>query len=95
MKRNTCGRIISAVILGLLLATTNHIYKAKRAQKGRESFIAEQVARFDKHIEKPEPTASMLVVGVFMAGAVIGVYEVIAFGVSMALKQAGNRDDRS
>ena len=95
MKPHTIGRIISAVIFGVLLTWGMHLDELKRGQMGREQFLAKQAARFDKHFAKPDPIAIELIVCVFIAGTIFGGYELVAFGVSKALKKVGDGEERS
>jgi len=75
------------MVLGLLLGAAFHLDHSERGQVGREEFLQKQAARFDKHFAKSNPLALDLAVCVFIMAAGIGVYELLAFGVSRALKK--------
>ena len=95
MKPRTIGRIIAALVVGVALGGAMHLEEVKRGQMGREEFLAKQAIRFDKHYAKPDSVAIDIIVCVFMASAVFGIYELIAFGASKVLKSVGGGDERS
>ena len=95
MKSHTIGRIFSAVIIGGLVGGAVHFDHLKRSQMGREDFLVGQGERFDRYFTKPDSVAVELLVGVFMAGALFGGYELLAFGIAKTVKGLGAREDNS
>jgi hypothetical protein len=95
MKLRTIGRIISAVILGVLLAGFAHLEGVKRGQMGRDAFLATQGERFDRHYAKSDPIVVEVFASLIMAGVVFGAYELVAFGISKALKSVCSAEESS
>ena len=81
--------------MGVLIAGAVHLDHLKRSQMGREDFLVTEGERFDRHFTKPDSAAVELFVGVFMAGALFGVYELLAFGIAKTLKGLGAHKDSS
>jgi hypothetical protein len=86
MKPHTIGRMISAVILGALLAGFAHLEGVKRGELGRDQFLATQATRFDRHYAKPDSIVVEVFASLIMAGVVFGAYELVAFVLSKALE---------
>jgi len=93
MKPPTIGRILTAVIIGVLFAGALHFDHLKGSKMGREEFVVRQGERFDRQFAKPEPVALELFVGVFLAGCLFGTYELVAFGIAKTLKSIGKSED--
>ena len=95
MKAYTIGKLFSTALLGLVLGSAVHHDQMEREQMGREAFLAKQATRFDKYHAKPHSIALDLVGTVFIGAAVVGVYELLAFGVSKALKKVYSGEEIS
>jgi hypothetical protein len=93
MKSRTVGGMISALIFGVLFAGAMHLDHEKTAQRGREAFLAKEAVRFNRHFAKPDPIGIEIFVSVCMSGAVFGAYELVAFGVSKALRSTKANDE--
>jgi hypothetical protein len=48
MKRHVISRIITAALFGILVGSYMHYQHLKRAQDGRQVFMARQAERFDR-----------------------------------------------
>lgn len=95
MTHRTIGRIATAVIFGVLFASALHLDHLKGGRMGREEFLTKQAARFDRHFAKPDPIAVELFVCSLMAGGLFSAYELMALGISKALKRFDNHDTNS
>ena len=73
--------------MGILLGALVHHDHTKGGLMGREAYLAKQAARFDRHFARPDPLAAELFAGVILAGLSLGVYELVAFGLSRILKK--------
>jgi len=87
MKPRTISKIITALLFGLLMGGAVHHDHVKRGELGREDYLAKQAIRFDKFFSKPPSIALEMFVGVILAGFAFGAYELVAFGLSKALKK--------
>ena len=95
MKPRTIGKLLSAVILGLLVSVAVNHEDGSRQQMGREAFLARQAARFDRRNAKPASVAVTLIIGVMMAGVAFGAYELVAFGISKVAEKACRGNESS
>ena len=83
------ARVIVAVLLGALLGYAIGTSTKSDAERGKALTMKEYVADFDRHKAKLEssemPMAVALISGVIMVAGVLGVYELLAFGLGKAL----------
>jgi hypothetical protein len=86
MNHRTIGRIIAAMIIGIIVAVWFHYDHVSRGRLGREKFLAQQDSRFTRFYERPKPFAFELLTLVFATGAVFSGYELLALGLSEILK---------
>ncbi len=95
MKSRVIRISISAVIFGLLFAGGIHRDHLKGRQLGREKFLAKQAIRFDRHFASPDSIGIQGLACVFFAGGLFSAYELVAFGISKALKKVEDHKNNS
>jgi high-affinity Fe2+/Pb2+ permease len=85
------GRIIAAILLGVILGVAMHYDYAHKRAGGRQAFLESQELRFDSFIAKPHAIAGEMTIGVLFVLAVAGTYEMAAWGLYLAIRGAGKR----
>ena len=95
MKAQIPARIITASLFGVLMAGYMHHEHFKGSQMGREEFLIKQGQRFDRHFAKPDSIVLEAFVCLVIAGFGFGTYELVALGISKALKPLGGSEQRS
>ena len=86
MNRQTIGKITSALLLGILLGCYVHWDYTRWNRRGRDAFLAHEANRFEISMADPKPFAVTMFVSGLVAFGFLGVYELIALGVSSAVK---------
>ena len=90
MNQNLISRIIATVLLGVLVAAyMNHDYQKWR-RAGRDQFLANQGQRFDRTIAQARPFGAMAVGAIIGLGFLVGIYELVVFGLSAVLKSTAS-----
>lgn len=84
MKRTGTGRVLAVLFLGILRGVYIHFDQMRWLGRGREAFLADQGSRFDK-IAGYHSTPAMLVAGIILAVATLGLYELVAAGFTRLL----------
>lgn len=79
-------KILSAAFLGLLFGLYIHHDHVRWGRLGREAFLAHQNRRFDAFMNGLHPAPGSILGGIVVVLALIGVYELISFGLSKILK---------
>ena len=94
MKPSLIAKIISIIIFGVVFAGIGHIANVRAAKMGRDIYIASRSAEasqhFDRQIANPRPVIIDGFIGIYMAGALFGTYELVGFGLSKALRRYGH-----
>ena len=85
MKRSGTGRVLAVLFLGMLFGAYKHAMQLRWAARGREAFLADQSAQFQKGMMPPHGELETMVAGVILAVIVYGLYELVAAGITMAL----------
>jgi len=85
MKRYVAGRILAAGFIGILLGLYVHFDQMRWSQRGRDAFLTYQDHRFDKTIMHPPAQFFAIGASVVLAGIAIGLYELIAAGITHIL----------
>lgn len=93
MKAQTLSKIIVIAFLGLFIGVWSYHAHVQRGRLGRDTFLVEQGARYDRFFAHPSPIGRNLFIGVFSAGILFGVYELLVFGCSKVLERV--EDDES
>jgi hypothetical protein len=81
-------KILSAAFLGLLFGLYIHHDHVRWGHLGREAFLVHESRRFDLFMAGPHPAPGSILGGIIVVLALIGVYELISFGLSKILKSA-------
>ena|SRR5271165_5000450 len=81
-------KILSAAFLGLLFGLYIHHDHVRWGLLGREAFLVHESRRFDYFMAGPHPALGSILGGIMVVLALIGVYELISFGLSRILKSA-------
>jgi len=74
----------ATVFLGLLFGIYRHYQQLRQLGQGRAGYLAEQNQYFDR-IEKLHSIGFMLIAGVILAVAAVGLYELVAAGFTKIL----------
>jgi hypothetical protein len=85
MKRYRAGRVLAVLFLGVLFGAYKHFMQVRWAMRGREAFLADQSQQFDKGMMPPHGELVTMVAGVILAAVAVGLYELIAAGITMVL----------
>jgi hypothetical protein len=92
MKARILSKIIVIVLLGLLIGVWSYNEHAKRGRLGRDIFLVEQGARYDRFFAHPSPIAKDLFIGVFSASISFGFYEAMVFCCSKFLERVKDEE---
>jgi hypothetical protein len=84
MKQYKTGRVLATLFLGVMFGMYKHFDQMRWLGRGRDAFLADQNRLFDK-FSQHHGSAGMLVAGVILAAIAIGLYELIAAGITHAL----------
>ena len=94
MKPSLIAKIVSIIIFGIAFGSIGHIANMRAGKMGRDAYIARRTAdagrQFDRHIANPRPLIIDGFVGIYMAGALFGAYELVGFGLSKAFRKSGH-----
>ena len=82
MKLSAKVRIAAVVLLGVVAGIGQHFYEAKELRLGRDAFLAAQGVRYDRLVGLHHPIGAPIVAGILIAGAVLGLYELVAFALT-------------
>jgi hypothetical protein len=87
----TLSKIISAGILGIIMGCVMHIIQQENVQMGRETFLAQEAAHYDKEYRlSAHPSITLIfeaIVSLFLYGILFAAYELIAFVVLKILER--------
>lgn len=92
MNAQIIGRLLALVCFCIFLTVILHKDHAKKADMGRDAFIASETARFDRDYSRSRPIAVEFIGCTIVMVLWFGSYELIAFGVSKAVGKM-NRDE--
>lgn len=84
MKQSKTGRVLATLFLGVMFGIYRHFDQMRWLGRGRDAFVTEQNHYFDK-ITQYHSGASMMVAGIILAGVAVGLYELIAAGITKVL----------
>ncbi|HEY4211647.1 MAG TPA: hypothetical protein VGM84_09225 [Steroidobacteraceae bacterium] len=79
MKSSGMGRVLAVIFLGILRGLYSHFTQMRWLGRGRDAFLADQGARFDKFAAY-HSTPAMVVAGLILAALAVGLYEIVAAG---------------
>jgi hypothetical protein len=81
MKSSGMARVLAVLFLGVLRGVYSHFMEVRWLERGRDAFLADQGARFDKFAAYHSAPA-MLVAGVILVAVAAGIYELLAAGIT-------------
>jgi hypothetical protein len=81
MKSSGTGRVLAALFLGVLRGLYTHFTQMRWLGRGRDAFLADQGARYDKFAAY-HPAGTMLIAGIILMVISVGVYELLALGIT-------------
>ena len=73
------------LLLGMLFGAYKHAMQLRWAARGREAFLADQSRQFEKGMMPPHGELVTMVAGVILAAVAVGLYELVAAGITQAL----------
>ena len=93
MVYHVISRLISALILGGLLATFVYLDDVKSLRLGSDAYLVQQQSRYDGIVADGGDLAQSVFVGILMAVAVFGIYEFMSFGIAKAMVRFDKRSE--
>jgi hypothetical protein len=84
MKQYKTGRVLATLFLGVMFGIYKHFDQMRWLGRGRDAFLAHQRQLFDKFSQYHSSTGT-LIAGVILAAVAIGLYELIAAGITHVL----------
>jgi hypothetical protein len=84
MKRSGTSRVLAVLFLGVLRGVYTHFDQMRWQGRGRDVFLAEQGHKFDR-ISSYHSSPAMIVAGIIMVAVAVGLYELIAAGITSIL----------
>jgi hypothetical protein len=85
MKRSSgTGRVLAVLFLGVLRGVYTHFDQMRWLGRGRDAFLADQGHKFDR-IASYHSAPAMLVAGIILVAVAVGLYELIAAGITSIL----------
>ena len=78
------------MIIGIVLGLLVHDQAVNRHAKGREQYLADQAVWYDHHYMNVPSTGIALVASIACVVVTAGVYELLAAGIGVILKQCSN-----
>ena len=85
MDARRSGRIFAAVVIGVAMGAVTLLSVSHDRSKGRDAYIQRHTERFDRLVSKPQSGLGSVIGGVFTTGVIIGAYELLAFGMTLAI----------
>jgi len=76
--------VIAVLFLGVLRGVYTHYDQMKWLGRGKEAFLADQAHRFDR-IATYHSAPATLVAGIILVGVAVGLYELVAAGITRIL----------
>ena len=91
MNQKILSKIIAAGILAIIMGCVLHIVQQKNIQMGREAFLAQEAARYDREFHlSAHPSITLIsavIVSLVSYGILIVAYEIIAFVILKILEK--------
>jgi hypothetical protein len=84
MKRTGTGRVLATLFLGIMFGVYTHFSQVKMLQQGLGAYLADRSHHFDR-VAQYHGAAAMLVAGIILAAIAVGLYELIAAGITSIL----------
>ena len=84
MRRTKSGRVLATIFMGVMGGVYLHVREARWLEAGRDAYMAMQSEHYQR-ITAYHSLPSMIVAGLVLAGVSVGVYELIAAGITHLL----------
>jgi hypothetical protein len=84
MKQYKTGRVLATLLLGVILGLYKHYTQMRWVMRGKDAFLTDQGTTFDKFASY-HATTTMLIAGIILAALAVGLYELIAAGITRML----------
>jgi len=84
MKRTGAGRVLAAIFLGVVSGVYLHYRQMRELAEGRGAYLAQRSHYFDR-VTQLHSMGLTLVAGVIIAAVGVGLYELIAAGITSIL----------
>ena len=84
MKRTGTGRVFATLFLGVISGIYLHYRQMRELAEGRDAYLAQRSHYFDR-ITQLHSVGLTLVAGIILAVVAVGVYELIATGITSIL----------
>jgi hypothetical protein len=85
VNRHVTSKIAAAALLGIFGGFLIHHDEVKWGARGRDAFIAYEMHRFERTMAVPLPLPAAVCGATVLVAGVLGIYEVIALGISALL----------
>jgi hypothetical protein len=76
--------VLAVLFLGVLRGVYTHFEQMRWLKQGRDGFLADQAHKFDR-IAAYHSAPAMLVAGIILVAVAVGLYELIAAGITNIL----------
>jgi hypothetical protein len=86
MNRHLSGKLIAALILGLIVGLRIDHNNAVWGRRGREAFLAHQEHLFNRYSAVPHTSIGIIVASIIATCLFLFFYELLAFGALRILK---------
>jgi hypothetical protein len=84
MRRTRSGRVLATVFLGVMGGVYLHVREGRWLEAGRDAYMAMQSEHYQR-ITAYHSLPSMMAAGLVLAGVSVGLYEMIAAGITHVL----------
>jgi hypothetical protein len=85
MKRRLVAKLIAAAIVVMVIAWIGRSSETRDRKIGMEEYITKKAASYERAIARPNSLAGDIFVALFLFGAFVGSYEIIAFAVGKGI----------
>ena len=86
MRTRFTAHVLSALILGSALSLFGWWYDARMFAQGKQAYLAEKSALFDRRVTDQGTRVVSCVVGVTLVGGGFAVYELLAMAIFAVIK---------
>ncbi len=86
MNRLLSGKVIAALIVGLIVGLRIDHNNAVWGRRGREAFLAHQEHLFNRYSAVPHTSIGIIITSIIATCLFLFFYELLAFGASRIIK---------
>ena len=84
MKQYKTGRVLATLLLGAIFGLYKHYTQMRWVMRGKDAFLADQATR-STSLRPTTRTTTMLIAGIILVALGVGLYELIAAGITRML----------